>query len=116
MASNVLFERDTNVKPSMEASNNVKPQSMEFHRQVLESKLKNGSQQTYISPSDTIMSPATEKLAAFKNKRLSKSMKPQSLFAKATANNSGLKPGGQTKQPMFADLPKETQSGPKEGL
>jgi hypothetical protein len=28
--------------------------------------------QTYISPSDTIMSPATAKLAAFKNKHLSK--------------------------------------------
>jgi hypothetical protein len=29
-------------------------------------------QQTYISPSDTIMSPATQKLAAFKNKHMGK--------------------------------------------
>jgi hypothetical protein len=27
-------------------------------------------QQTYVSPSDTIMSPATQKLAAFKNKHI----------------------------------------------
>lgn len=35
-------------------------------------RLVNRMQQTYISPSDTIMSPATQKLAAFKNKHMGK--------------------------------------------
>ena len=35
-------------------------------------RLLNRIQQTYISPSDTILSPATQKLAAFKNKHLGK--------------------------------------------
>ena len=106
MPANVLFERDTNLPQA--ATTNSKPQgekkpmSMEYHRQVLESRMKNGEcvfqtsrssgsdcsssskvqslsnsqhyrqQQTYVSPSDNIQSPATQKLAAFKNKRLDK--------------------------------------------
>jgi hypothetical protein len=110
MPSTILSERDTNVKqpvPSAEQQKDSisKPKSMEYHRQVLESRLKEGksvtaptpapetlsffsakvttvpgytlnkqllhsNQQTYVSPSDTIMSPATQKLAAFKNKHI----------------------------------------------
>jgi hypothetical protein len=105
MPSTILSERDTNVKQPGAASDN-KPKSMEYHRQVLESRLKEGklvassrssvaaqpvpfetlafpvpakyltkqtqfrNQQAYISPSDTIQSPATQKLAAFKNKHI----------------------------------------------
>lgn len=107
MHSTVLSERDANIKQPVAASDN-KPKSMEYHRQVLESRLKEGklvasshhssadaqpaaaieplsssapakcltknlqsrNQQTYVSPSDTIQSPATQKLAAFKNKHI----------------------------------------------
>jgi hypothetical protein len=40
-----------------------------------------GEKQTYISPSDNIMSPTTKKLSAIKGRRFA-SAKPQSLFAK----------------------------------
>ncbi|KAF2666241.1 hypothetical protein BT63DRAFT_428018 [Microthyrium microscopicum] len=50
--------------------------------------LANRLQNTYISPSDTIQSPATQKLAAFKNKHMGKGMKGQTLFAKTVANNA----------------------------
>ncbi|KAK5662759.1 hypothetical protein OQA88_6166 [Cercophora sp. LCS_1] len=58
--------------------------SMEYHRQVLQSKMEQGESKTYISPSDTIMSPCTAKLSAFRNKQVGK-VKPKSLFAQASA-------------------------------
>jgi hypothetical protein len=105
MPSTILSERDTNVPMEQQSQQDgSKPRSMEYHRQVLESRMKEGksvaltptaeapesssdkastvaghtltkqhafrNQQTYISPSDTIMSPATQKLAAFKNKHI----------------------------------------------
>jgi hypothetical protein len=45
MSSNILADRDTNAKlaPSPEKETGKdKPKSMEFHRQVLESRMKNG--------------------------------------------------------------------------
>jgi hypothetical protein len=94
----VLAERDTNVPISPEKKENGKPKSLEYHRQVLESRLKEGksvapesqpgiaastlrgnthadriasrNDQAYVSPSDNILSPATQKLAAFKQKHL----------------------------------------------
>ncbi|MCJ1306937.1 hypothetical protein MMC25_000581 [Agyrium rufum] len=74
-----------------------KPKSMEYHRQVLQSKMEDEqAQQTYISPSDTIMSPCTAKLSALKTKRFGQKSKPmQSLFAKQ------------------AKVPKEISSPPK---
>ncbi|KAI1096800.1 hypothetical protein F5B19DRAFT_6612 [Rostrohypoxylon terebratum] len=44
----------------------------------------NGRQQQYISPSDSIMSPATAKLNALKG-RVAGRMKPKSLFAQTSA-------------------------------
>jgi len=90
MSSNVLVERDTNAQPTA-ANENEKPKSMECHRQM-ENKLNDQkseepkskdsieedcstlcrTQQTYISPSDGILSPATQKLAAFKSKHMGK--------------------------------------------
>ncbi|KAL2379989.1 hypothetical protein RJZ90_004892 [Blastomyces dermatitidis] len=48
--------------------------SMEYHRQVLKEKMKNGKSEKghYISPSDGIMSPCTKKLSDLKGKRFKK--------------------------------------------
>jgi hypothetical protein len=90
MSSNVLSVRDNNVQlkptPSPEKD---KPKSMEYHRQVLQSRMNNEQYvilrnkysnvrlihyrpQQYVSPSDEIMSPATQKLQAFKTKHAMK--------------------------------------------
>ena len=91
MSSNVLAERDTNAH-SVAAKENEKPEPVEYHGQMLENKLSDQKsaktkirsrvkkiaqklrriQQTYISPSDGILSPATQKLAAFKSKHMGK--------------------------------------------
>ncbi|KAL8901243.1 MAG: hypothetical protein Q9192_000667 [Flavoplaca navasiana] len=55
--------------PSM-AEGEKQPKTMEYHRQVLQSRLEEDkSKHTYVSPSDMIMSPATKKLEALKGKR-----------------------------------------------
>jgi len=62
-------------------------------------------QHTYVSPSDNIMSPATQKLAAFKTKHLGKGLKPQTLFAKtAAANAAAAKDAQAQKQKATAGL------------
>ncbi|KAL9000014.1 MAG: hypothetical protein Q9169_001259 [Polycauliona sp. 2 TL-2023] len=64
------------------------PKTMEYHRQVLQSRLdEDGSKHTYVSPSDMIMSPATKKLETLKGKRFGKG-KGQSLFANMTSKNA----------------------------
>lgn len=104
--SNILSERSSNIPVSPEKKDNKDskeaPKSLEYHRQILESRLKeeklvdhslppsrptpsgarvgishahhlvtcSSADQTYVSPSDTIQSPATQKLAAFRNKHL----------------------------------------------
>ncbi|KAF2174475.1 hypothetical protein K469DRAFT_708713 [Zopfia rhizophila CBS 207.26] len=108
MSSNVLADRDTNAQsPKKEMSRGVEkeqPKSLEYHRQALESRLKNGhSQQNYISPSDEIMSPATQKLNAFRNKHVVKKSKPQTLFKKTSSKNFEAAKGAS----MFADIPKD---------
>ncbi|KAL8830693.1 MAG: hypothetical protein Q9170_005621 [Blastenia crenularia] len=65
-----------------------KPKSMEYHRQILQSRLEeDGGKHTYHSPSDQIMSPATKKLEALKGKRFGKA-KGQSLFADTMSKNA----------------------------
>jgi len=91
MSLNVLAERDTNAQPAG-AKENKEPEPVEYHGQVLENKpgyqkseksklasrVKKIAQKlcriqsTYISPSDGILSPATQKLAAFKSKHMGK--------------------------------------------
>ncbi|KAK4981967.1 hypothetical protein LTR66_009566 [Elasticomyces elasticus] len=93
MSSNILGDRDTNAQTqsnpfTMEKhAEENKPKGMDYHRQVLENRLKeNGDQNhTYISPSDSIMSPASQKLSSFKQKQINKpgAGKPRTLFAKA---------------------------------
>jgi hypothetical protein len=103
--SNILSERSSNIPVSPEKKDNKDskeaPKSLEYHRQILESRLKeeklvvislqsstitpqaifgishahhlvtlSSASQTYVSPSDTIQSPATQKLAAFRTKHL----------------------------------------------
>ncbi|KAF2790278.1 hypothetical protein K505DRAFT_327691 [Melanomma pulvis-pyrius CBS 109.77] len=104
MSPNVLFARDTNAQlktgPSLEEE---KPKSLEYHRQVLESRLQSGQSQQYVSPSDEIMSPATQKLNAFRNKHAMKKSKPQTLFKKTSSKNFESAKGAA----MFADIPKD---------
>ncbi|KAL9021047.1 MAG: hypothetical protein Q9185_001715 [Variospora sp. 1 TL-2023] len=72
--------------------------SMEYHRQILQSRLEeheltgargrgSRNKHTYVSPSDMIMSPATQKLEALKGKRFGKA-KGQSLFANTMSKNA----------------------------
>ncbi|KAJ9130264.1 hypothetical protein NKR19_g9969 [Coniochaeta hoffmannii] len=85
--SNVLAAKDVNMSvtgaaaQSPPAKGDIK--SMEYHRQVLQQKMDQAQGQTYISPSDNIMSPCTAKLSAFRNKQVGK-VKPKSLFATAS--------------------------------
>ena len=94
--SNVLSTRDANASiagtavQDPTAKGDIK--SMEYHRQVLQNKMEldkyaaalpqqttfwiiantHHRGQTYISPSDNIMSPCTAKLSAFRNKQVGK--------------------------------------------
>jgi hypothetical protein len=96
MSSNVLADKDINAPATngapAEGAKDVK--SMEYHRQVLQSKLNEDQyvllvfdtppfslaptnkstrgKQTYISPSDNIMSPCTAKLSAYRSKQVGK--------------------------------------------
>jgi len=92
-APNVLTSKDVNMSlaPATAANEeNGKPdvKSMEYHRQILQSKMESGETKTYISPSDNIMSPCTAKLSALRNKQVGK-VKPKSLFAQASAKKLG---------------------------
>ena len=97
MSSNVLSPKDANAAMTAATDATAKPdvKSMEYHRQVLQSKIEeakcdtlisksgsnvhpnvnalaSGKQQQYISPSDNIMSPCTAKLNAYRNKQVTK--------------------------------------------
>ncbi|KAK0636265.1 hypothetical protein B0T17DRAFT_518629 [Bombardia bombarda] len=90
MSSNVLAAKDINASFGATTDNNTTAnatekdvKSMEYHRQVLQSKMEEDEGKQYVSPSDTIMSPCTAKLSAFRNKQVGK-VKPKSLFAQAS--------------------------------
>ncbi|EUC49018.1 hypothetical protein COCMIDRAFT_2086 [Bipolaris oryzae ATCC 44560] len=105
MASNVLAARDTNTKvKAMESPEKTKIKSLEYHRQVLHSRLDDKQESKYVSPSDDIMSPATQKLQAFKTKHAMKKSKPQTLFKKASSKSLEASKGSGSL--MFADIPK----------
>ncbi|SPN97642.1 related to BNS1 protein [Cephalotrichum gorgonifer] len=85
--SNVLSDKDVNqaVAARDEHPAGDKVKSMEYHRQVLQSKMESDESRTqYVSPSDNIMSPCTAKLTALRNKHAGKA-KPKSLFAQGVA-------------------------------
>ncbi|CAD6445056.1 945cf1f9-ffcb-4a83-a79b-59fb46b138a5 [Sclerotinia trifoliorum] len=73
------------------------PHNMEYHRQVLQNKMQQnaGQEEKYISPSDTIQSPTTAKLSAYRNKQVGKNTKPRSLFAKTSAKKFSAANNGQ---------------------
>ncbi|KAL9038920.1 MAG: hypothetical protein Q9214_005088, partial [Letrouitia sp. 1 TL-2023] len=75
-ASSPLASRDVNTsapspsKPTSVDKELAKPKTMDYHRQVLKSRLEDDKEkQVYISPSDMILSPATQKLSALKGRR-----------------------------------------------
>ncbi|KAL6706732.1 hypothetical protein ACN47E_005274 [Coniothyrium glycines] len=109
MAANVLGARDVNAQVKPAASPDKKEtKSLNYHRQMLQSRLNGEQPQQVISPSDEIMSPATQKLQAFKNKHAMKKSKPQTLFKKTSSKNFEATKGAV----MFADIPKA--DGPEE--
>ncbi|OAA67289.1 spo12-like protein [Niveomyces insectorum RCEF 264] len=86
-AKSVLADKDVNTAlpdSSAAASTKVDIKSMEYHRQVLQSKMGAEGPKQYVSPSDNIMSPCTAKLKALRTKQVGKA-KPKSLFAQASA-------------------------------
>ncbi|KOS21303.1 hypothetical protein ESCO_006722 [Escovopsis weberi] len=71
-------------KEMKEAKDGKDVRSMEYHRQVFRSKMAEEQSRSYVSPSDNIMSPASAKISALRNKSALKA-KPKSLFAQASA-------------------------------
>ncbi|CAD0089726.1 unnamed protein product [Aureobasidium vineae] len=84
MASNP-FNSAENTNPG------AKQEKMNVHRQMMENKLRENEgnpTNAYVSPSDAIMSPASQKLSGFKQRQMNKSnpVKPRTLFAKTAAS------------------------------
>ncbi|GAB0141776.1 hypothetical protein EsHS_00002356 [Epichloe bromicola] len=80
--SGILGDRDVNA-PVEHHQSGKDVKSMEYHRQVFQSKMAAEPTKQYVSPSDNIMSPCTAKINALRNKHASKA-KPKSLFAQAS--------------------------------
>jgi hypothetical protein len=94
MSSTILADRDVNATaPQQPAIQKADVKSLEYHRQVLQSKLDEeqyvlshhasdavgssrltptSGKQQYVSPSDNIMSPCTAKLSAYRSKHVLK--------------------------------------------
>jgi hypothetical protein len=79
-----LTERPTNI--AMSPLEDVKSKNVFADLKASE---VNAQKQTYVSPSDNILSPTSKKLNEIKGKRFA-SGKPQSLFAK-TVSRQGMK-------------------------
>lgn len=111
MSSNVLAAKDVNtsiIPPQKNDSTTtdqpIKPDtmSMEYHRKVFQSKMEQEDKNTYVSPSDNIMSPCTAKISALRNKQISKTVKPKSLFAQASVKKLQGDGGLFASKPKFA--------------
>ncbi|TFB04129.1 hypothetical protein CCMA1212_003933 [Trichoderma ghanense] len=69
----ILGDRDVNAAlADGQAAPAKGVKSMEYHRQVFQSRIVQEPTKQYISPSDTIMSPCTAKLSALRNKQVTK--------------------------------------------
>jgi hypothetical protein len=77
--------KDLNFRPEI-----LKNENSNQQQQQLLQLQQEGEKQTYISPSDQIMSPTTKKLNEIKGRRFV-SAKPQSLFAKALGGKQALR-------------------------
>ncbi|KAL6835099.1 hypothetical protein V8C40DRAFT_233538 [Trichoderma camerunense] len=85
MSSNkILGDRDVNAALADGQLLGKDVKSMEYHRQVFQSRMAQDGVKQYVSPSDTIMSPCTAKLSALRSKQVTKA-KPKSLFAQASS-------------------------------
>ncbi|PQK14899.1 hypothetical protein BB8028_0005g04190 [Beauveria bassiana] len=87
MSSHVLSNKDVNASMEQQQQQTAQSKdvkSMDYHRQVFQSKMAQEPTQQYVSPSDNIMSPCSAKINALRNKHVSKA-KPKSLFAQASA-------------------------------
>ncbi|KAJ4863885.1 spo12 family domain-containing protein [Trichoderma breve] len=85
MSSNkILGDRDVNAALADGQPLGKDVKSMEYHRQVFQSRMAQDGVKQYVSPSDTIMSPCTAKLSALRSKQVTKA-KPKSLFAQASS-------------------------------
>ncbi|UKZ72860.1 hypothetical protein TrVFT333_000497 [Trichoderma virens FT-333] len=83
--SRILGDRDVNAALADGQPLGKDVKTMEYHRQVLQSKIAHEPyNQAICLPSDTIMSPCTAKLSALRSKQVTKA-KPKSLFAQASA-------------------------------
>ncbi|KAF4120822.1 Spo12 family [Geosmithia morbida] len=89
MSSKILSDKDVNapIVGDGHTADDKDVKSMEYHRQMFQSKMSEPSQQ-YVSPSDNIMSPCSAKINALRNKHVIKA-KPKSLFAQASAKKLG---------------------------
>ncbi|KAK4137673.1 hypothetical protein BT67DRAFT_117298 [Trichocladium antarcticum] len=118
MSANVLAARDVNAsmppqgQAGADANANTKADvmNMEYHRQVFQSKIEEGENNTYISPSDNIMSPCTAKLSAFRHKQVGK-VKPKSLFAQASAKKLESGSGSSSGDALFGSKPASPPNG-----
>ncbi|PFH58143.1 hypothetical protein XA68_14105 [Ophiocordyceps unilateralis] len=89
MSTNALGDMDVNAPMMSEQQTSTKDvKSMEYHRQVFQSKMAEDKSGKYVSPSDNIMSPCSAKINALRNKHAAK-VKPKSLFAQASAKKLG---------------------------
>ncbi|CAJ0551985.1 hypothetical protein HG530_008872 [Fusarium avenaceum] len=104
MSAKVLADKDVNA-PMTEQPMGKDVKSMEYHRQVLQSKMaEEDTANTYVSPSDNIMSPCSAKINTLRNKHASKA-KPKTLFAQASAKKlQGDNPFGAKPAPAKASF------------
>ncbi|RGP68618.1 spo12 [Fusarium longipes] len=103
MSAKILADKDVNA-PMTEQPAVKDVKSMEYHRQAFQSKMADEDTDKYVSPSDNIMSPCSQKINALRNKHASKA-KPKSLFAQASAKKlQGDNPFGARPAPAKAAL------------
>ncbi|KAK0259495.1 hypothetical protein LTR48_001500 [Friedmanniomyces endolithicus] len=93
-----LTTRDLNTQPTNTEKNTAvgeenRPQELQ-HKHLLGQKSSTDKSGAYISPSDAIMSPASQKLAGFKQRQITKKQSGKNttsrmLFAKTPSTSSG---------------------------
>jgi len=71
---------------------------------LLAKKLAKSHNPTYISPTDNLMTPCTQKLSAAKKKHFSKGAKPISLFGQSTALPTSTEDDGCIDEPSSQEL------------
>ncbi|KAL9055956.1 MAG: hypothetical protein Q9162_003252 [Coniocarpon cinnabarinum] len=74
-------------------------QEREMYSKLLQQKATGKQDGHYVSPSDQIMSPASAKLNAFKERRIARSIQPRMLFAKPSDTSPLLRDTESLKEP-----------------